>query len=160
MDSSTTDLPPELARLEAEAQAIEQVADADNTAAQDVGAAVPATVDYVGDARGLINLLSDSLAAFYPSTAAVITEDKRQALAVAWAPVMQKYGVSMASILGQYSAEIGAAFVTAQIAIPLANAIRADRAAAAADKVSVPKPVEPSAATTQAPPASDLYSKA
>lgn len=163
MDSSMTDLPPELARLEAEAQAIEQVAESDNAPVQDVGAAVPATVDYVGDARGLINILSDSLAAFYPSTAAVITDDKRQALAVAWAPVMEKYGVSMASILGKYGVEIGAAFVTAQIAVPLAHAIRADRVAAAVDKVktaAMPKPSEPSAVTTAAPPASDLYSKA
>lgn len=163
MDSSKTDLPPDLARLEAEAIAIEQVAEADNAITESAPGAPAAATDFVGDARGLINILSDSLAAFYPSTASVITDDKRQALAVAWAPVMEKYGVSMASILGKYGVEIGAAFVTAQIAVPLANAIRADRAAAAVDKVktaAMPKPSEPSAVTTAAPPASDLYSKA
>lgn len=163
MDSSKTDLPPDLARLEAEALAIEQVAEAENTVSESAPGTPAATTDFVGDARGLINILSDSLAAFYPSTAAVITDDKRQALAVAWAPVMEKYGVSMASIFGRYGAEIGAAFVTAQIAVPLANAIRADRAAAALEKNKqpvAPKPTEQSAATTAAPPASDLYAKA
>jgi hypothetical protein len=119
-------------------------------------------VNYLDDARGLINILSDSLAAFYPSTAAVITEEKRQALAVAWSPVMEKYGFTLAAVFGRFGAEIGAAFVTAQIAVPLANAIRADRAAAAVEKSKQPvaMPKGSSAATTDAPPSSDLYSKA
>lgn len=157
-------LPPELAALQAQAAALEaETAPPAAPGEPGEGAALPAPVDYLADARGLVNIAAESLAAFYPSTAAVLTDEKRERIAAAAAPVMEKYGFNLAGLFGKWGPEIGLGFALAQVALPLAAAIRADRAAAAAEKAAQPAPPPPDAsspATTSAPPASDLYAKA
>lgn len=154
-------LPPELQQLQAEAVALEaQAAPADQV---EQGGEVAAPVDYVSEARGIVDLLASTLEALYPSTASILTEAKRAALAVAWAPVMAKYNFTMGGLFGAWGAEINALFVTVPLALPLIAAIRADRAAAAAEQAAKPAPPPPPAsspAMTPAPPASDLYAKA
>ncbi len=155
-------LPPDLAALQSEAIALEaETAPAAEVPAGEGAAPPAAPVDYQGDAQGLVNIAAESLAAFYPSTAAVLTDDKRAKIAGALAPVLQKYGWDMGSIFGKFGAEIGLAFALSQVAIPLSKAIKADRAAAAVEQGAppAPPPAAPSPATTTAPPASDLYAK-
>ncbi len=153
-------LPPELAALQAEAIALE--GEQATPAEVGEGAAPTPPIDYLSDAKGLVDIAAEALAAFYPSTAPILTTEKRGRIAGALAPVLEKYGLDMAGIFGKWGAEIGLAFACAPIAIPLAQAIRADRAAAERLKIAdapPPPPAGPTAATTAAPPASDLYSK-
>jgi hypothetical protein len=154
-------LPPELAALQAEAIALEgeQAAPA---AEAGQGAAPTPPVDYLADSKGLVDIAAESLAAFYPSTASILSPDKRARIAAALAPVLEKYGLDMTAIFGKWGAEIGLGFALAPIAIPLAQAIRADKEKAERAQLAAappPPPAGPTAATTAAPPASDLYAK-
>lgn len=154
-------LPPELAALQSEAIALE-AEQATPAADAGQGGAPTAPVDYLSDAKGLVDIAAESLAAFYPSTAPILTTEKRGRIAAALAPVLEKYGLDMAGIFGKWGAEIGLAFAVAPIAIPLAQAIRADRDSARQAQIAAappPPPAGPTAATTTAPPPSDLYAK-
>lgn len=160
-DEKPTALPPELAALQAEATTLEAEQPAPTEAGE--GGLPAAPVDYLSDAKGLVDIAAESLAAFYPSTGPILTPEKRGRIAGALAPVLEKYGLDMAGIFGKWGAEIGLAFAISPIAIPLAQAIRADRAAAERAKIATappPPPPAPTAATTPAPPASDLYARA
>jgi hypothetical protein len=163
-DPKPAALPPELAALEAEAAGLEAetAAAAPPPPGPDGLPAVP--VDYAADAAGVIDIAAEALAAFYPSTAPILTADKRARIAKALAPVMEKYGIDLAGIFGKWGAEIGLGFALAQVAVPLVNAIRDDREAAAKAKATAAPPAVPAtgptAATTSAPPASDLYARA
>jgi hypothetical protein len=155
-------LSPELAALQAEAIALEGEQAAPAADGGEPGIAPTPPIDYLSDAKGLVDIAAEALAAFYPSTAPILTTEKRGRIAGALAPVLEKYGLDMAGIFGKWGAEIGLAFACAPIAIPLAQAIRADRAAVERLKIAEappPPPAGPTAATTAAPPASDLYSK-
>lgn len=155
-------LPPELAALQNEAAALE-AEQAPAAAEAGEGPAPAAPVDYLSDAKGLVDIAAESLAAFYPSTAPILTADKRGRIAGALAPVLEKYNLDMAAIFGRWGAEIGLAFAVAPIAIPIAQAIRADREAARREKIAAapppPPPDGPTVATTAAPPASSLHEK-
>ena len=94
----------------------------------------PEPVDYLGDARGIVDIAAESLAAFYPSTAPILDEGKRGKIAGALAPVMEKYGFSLGGFMARFGPEINLAFVLAPVSLALAGAIRADRAAAKAEK--------------------------
>jgi hypothetical protein len=119
----TPALSPELASLEAEAQALEST-----TAPIDPNAPAPeAPVDYLTDAKGVVDMASEALGAFYPSTLAVLLPEKRDRIANALAPVMQKYGMSLGVIFGKWGEEIGLLFALSTVVIPLATAIRADK---------------------------------
>lgn len=166
--ADTAKLPPELQQLQTEAALLDQ--DTSATAGAQPGAdGLPAedAVDWDADAEGLVNIASEALGAFYPSTEKVLTEDKRARIAKALAPVMRKHGWSLAWLFGKFGEEIQLAFVCSQIAIPLAKAIRADREAAKREKAQQPTEAMPpaaSSATTAAPPAAapgaDLFTKA
>jgi hypothetical protein len=162
-EEKPTALPPELAALQAEAAALEAAQAPAAAPEAGEGSAPAAPVDYLSDAKGLVDIAAESLAAFYPSTGPILTTDKRGRIAGALAPVLEKYNMDMAAIFGRWGAEIGLAFAVAPIAIPLAQAIRADREASRREKIAAappPPPVEgPTAATTAAPPASSLHAK-
>lgn len=129
--TSSSDLSPELRALAAEAAALDAETQPPPPPELDANgqpiAPAPA-IDYATDARGLVDIAAETLGAFYPSTAAVLTADKRDRIAAAAAPVLEKYGFSLGAFLGRFGPEIGLAFALGQVAIPLANAIRADRA--------------------------------
>lgn len=139
MDSSNqTEWKPmseELRQIEAEARAL------DEQSAPAVTDEPPA--DFYVDAKGIIDLTAESLEAIYPSTGKVLDKDRREKLATALTPVLEKYGLSLGVIFGRWGAEIGAAFAFAQVAIPLSKAISADRAAARAEKDGTPPPQKP-----------------
>ena len=124
------DLPPELAQIAAEAAAIEPPPAAD-PANHDQAPAAP--VDYQEDAAMLVGMIFEGCSSFYPSTHPVLAP--RQArFAAALGKVMEKRQWSLAAILGRWGAEIELAFVASTMAIPLAKAIQADRAAAKAEE--------------------------
>lgn len=159
---NTAALPPDMAALQAEAIALEGEQAAPGAAAGQ-GAEPEAAADYLTDASGIVDIAAEALAAFYPSTGKILNTEKRKRIAGALAPVLEKYGVDMAAIFGRFSAEIGLAFAVAPIAIPIAQAIRADREAARLAKIAEAPPppaAAPTAATTTAPPPSSLYEKA
>jgi hypothetical protein len=145
----TAALSPELAALAAEGAALEAAtapAPAPEIGSDGQPVPPPDPVDYMGDARGIIDIAAESLAAFYPSTAPILNDEKRNKIAAAAAPVMEKYGLSVGGFLAKFGPEIGLCFALAQVAIPLANAIRADRAAAAAEarrEAGKPEPTGP-----------------
>jgi hypothetical protein len=123
MENQPNELPPELAALEAQAREIEPPpVDPENPTAP-----APQPVDFTKEARGIINVLSDSLGAIYPTTKNVLVDPARDELAKAWAPVMEQFDFSLGRFLGRYGNIIGAAYVTAQFAIPVAEAIRHDK---------------------------------
>lgn len=155
MPSSANPLPPELAAIHAEAEAITPPAFDPNTPAEDA----PPPADYNVDAKGLTDFVAAGLSSIYPRTAQVLTDAKRAEFAAALAPVMEKYGLSLGVVFGRWGAEINLAFVTATMAIPLANAIRDDRAAAKAEAAA--KEVATRAADPiPARPANDPYGAA
>lgn len=118
-----TKLSPELAQLAAEAAALEG-----ETKPADPNAPAPeAPVDYLTDAKGIVDMASEALGAFYPSTLAVMVPEKRDRIATALVPVMQKYGITLGVLFGKWGEEIGLCFALAQVAIPIATAIRHDR---------------------------------
>lgn len=119
-------LPPELAQIEAEAAAIEPPAPADPNAPPP-----PAPVDFASDAADITSMIFEGVASFYPSTAPIL-QPKQARFAAALGKVMEKRGWSMAAFLGRWGAEIELAFVAGTMAIPLAKAIEADRAASKA----------------------------
>ena len=127
MTSPSETVSPELAKID---ELIDQI----DPVAVDPAAPVETPVDYYTDAKGLTDIAFESLHAFYPSTEKVVTPDRRDKFAAALAPVMEKYGLSLAVIFGRWGAEINLVFVTAQFAVPLARAIADDRAAARAEK--------------------------
>lgn len=140
MSNENATLPPDLAAIQAEAEQFEPVEpNDDGTMPEQAG-----PVDYYTDAKGLTDIAATAIGALYPSTANVLSEQTREKFAQALAPVMEKYGVSLGSVLGRYGAEINLVFVTAGFAIPLAQAISADRQAAKAQKGEQPKqaPIE------------------
>ena len=155
-------LPPELAALQAEAIALE----GEQAAPAEVGeGGAPITpVDYAKDVRALVDILADGAGVFWPSTKKVLPDAKRQMLADGWTPVAKQYGFSLIAFLAKYGVWIGAAYATSQVAIPFADAVQHDRAIAKQAQAAKAAadgnpPAGPTAATTAAPPASDLYSK-
>ena len=151
----TNALPPELAAIHAEAEALAPAA----TAAQGPAEDAPPPPDYHVDAKGLTDFVAAGLSSIYPSTANVLTEAKRAEFAAALAPVMEKYGMSLGVVFGRWGAEINLAFVTATMAIPMANAIRDDRAKAKAEErpaEAVSRPADPQPSR----PANDAYAAA
>lgn len=152
-DQTAAPLPPELAQIEAEAAAIEPAAPADPNAPPP-----PAPVDYQSDAADITSMIFEGCASFYPSTLPIL-QPKQARFAAALGKVMEKRNWSGAAFLGRWGAEIELAFVAGTIAIPLAKAIEADRAAS--------KAAEQQAAAVAAPadpqperPAGDAYSRA
>lgn len=130
MTSPTSEpMTPELMQIKAEAEAIAPPPVVDPNAPP---AAAP--VDFMVDARGLCDFTAEGLGALYPSTLKVLDAEKRERFAAALAPVMEKYGLSLGAIFGRWGAEINLAFVTVTLAVPLANAIKSDRAAIRAEQ--------------------------
>jgi len=130
MDTETKDpLPADLAGLHAEASALDAEAAPPPVDAQ---GQIIAPVDYTEDAKGLLDIIANSMEAFWPSTAEVLTAEKRAKIAAPLAKVMEKHDWSLANLFGKWGEEIALGFVVAQVAVPVATAIRKDRAAKAA----------------------------
>lgn len=132
------------AQLDAEAAQLEA------GPAADPGPAAPA-VDHAAEAAQLVEFVAGTLGGFYPRTGGVLDAPRRKLLADAWAPVLAKYGLSMAGLFGRWGPEIGAAFATLPLVVPVLDAIKADRedrrraeaAAAAAPGAPVQAPAGP-----------------
>lgn len=151
-------LPPELAQIEAEAQQLNPPPVAGQEQAQPGASAAP-VVDFLGETRMLIDMLSGTAKVVYPSTANVLTEQARAELAAVWGPLAEKYGFTMGGFMGKWGREIAAGYTTAMLIPPLLDAIKADRAAAKiAEQQSqaVQAPADPQPAR----PANDPYSAA
>lgn len=143
MNSSASKLSPELAALAAEGARIDAETSPPPLPELDEQGAIiepPPPADYQAEALTLVNMAADYLAAFYPSTAAVLDTDKRQKIAAASVPVMEKYGFTLGSFFGAWGAEINLAFVLSTVAAPVYVAIQKDR---------TEKPATPPAGTMQ-----------
>lgn len=80
------------------------------------------------EARSLVDMAVELALPWYPALAQVYTEDARARLAVAAAPLMAKYNVSVGSIFDQWREEIGFALVALPIALQTVKVITAERA--------------------------------
>lgn len=122
--SATT--PPEFAALAADAAGIDAAAGSPNEPPRQDAPQPSADVE----ATAIVDLAAAALAAWFPSTAAVLTPAARQPVALALAPVLEKYGFTMGDLFAQWGPEIRLVMAAAPLAIPLAHAIRQDRQAA------------------------------
>lgn len=147
-------LPPELAKIQAEAAAVAPPVIDPNAPA----AALAAAVDYLGDAADLTSMIFEGGASFYPSTAPVL-QPKQARFAAALGKVMEKRQWSLAALLGKWGAEIELAFVASALALPLTKAIKADRAAAALEKAKAETAAKPADPQPERP-AADPYNAA
>lgn len=159
-DEKQTPLPPELVQLQAEAEQITAETVAPPPPAEGEQGAPAAPVDYLADARGLVDMSAELLAAFYPSTRPVLDDAARGRIAAAASPVMEKYGLSLGGLFGKWGAEINLAFVLAQVALPLSAAIRADREAKAESAPVAAAAAAVEATAPKSEPGGDLYAKA
>jgi|GEM_PF-5323900 hypothetical protein len=111
---------------EADAQAPEAV-----LAAQQQGQ----QVEQVGQTQGQLVMLIDMavpvLGSFFPSLPDVYPPPVREAVAASLAPVLEKYGISLADWGQAYRAEIGALIVCGPVAYATVQAIKTDIAARA-----------------------------
>ncbi|HLO62898.1 MAG TPA: hypothetical protein VK165_08025 [Azonexus sp.] len=137
-------LPPELAQIAAEAEALNPppVAGQEQAAAP---AATVAPVNYQEEAEMIVGMLFEGCSSFYPSTQTILNQ--RQArFAAALGKVMEKRQWSLAAFLGRWGAEIELGFVAATMAIPVVKAIEHDRAAAKAleqKEAAAQRPADP-----------------
>ena len=147
-------MPPELERIAAEAAALKPQPE---TAPGEVAA--PAVIDYTAEAKGVIDIAAELAGNIGPRTEAAFSEDRRQRLAAAAGPLMEKYGLSLGAIFGRWGAEINFLFALTIITPPIAKAIRADMAEAkAADQA---EKQATAVADPQPPrPAGDAYQRA
>lgn len=152
-DQTADPLPPELAQIQLEANAIAPELPPDPNAPPP-----PAPVDFISDAADLTSMIFEGCAAFYPSTGPILAP-KQAKFAAALGKVMEKRNWSLAAFMARWGAEIELAFVGASIAIPLSKAIEHDRAAAQVQKQQAEVAAKP--ADPQPPrPAGDAYSAA
>lgn len=146
MTSSSDNLPPELAQIEAEAAAM--TAAASPIPGQETAAPAEQPVDYLTDAQGIVDMGAAALGAWYPRTEPVLNDAARGKLAAAVAPVMEKYGLTLGALFGRWGAEINLAFALVSLGVPIAKAISADRAEqkaaqlAATGQAPAPLPIE------------------
>lgn len=139
MHSSTTTT--DLADLQQQAAAIP---DAGAAIAAPAAADDPAAgaIDYAGEARDLVGMVQ-LVFPLYPSLEGVYTPEARERLAVALAPVLEKYGLNM----GRLGPELVLAVTAISLAGPTYAAIKRDHAAARAAKAkgeqATPQPTGP-----------------
>lgn len=84
-----------------------------------------APVDYVSEARDVIDTLCAGLEFIYSEKGLQFSDPTRARLAAGWAPVMEKYGLSAGGLFGEYRAEIGAAIVTVPVIMAARKVINA-----------------------------------
>ena len=147
------ELPPELRRIEAEAAAMEAPAAAELPPGQ----LVP--VDYLAEARGVVDIAAEMLSMVGPRTAEALNQERRQKIADASAGLMEKYGLTVGDVFQKWGAEINFLFALAIVGPPVARAIKADRAevdATAAAEKTAPRNPDPQPAR----PANDAYARA
>lgn len=108
-------------------------------AALDAGAEPPpvdakgqpvAPTDYGSEAAMLLKALVGIAAPFFPSVPKIWTDDKQAAVAAAAAPVMEKYGFTLGSFMGDYGAELTLLIVAGPVVLETIDGIKADRAEA------------------------------
>jgi len=148
-------LPPELAQIALEAEAIQPPPMIDQANPEQAQAD---QVDYQEDAALLVGMLFEGCAEIYPSTGVVLAP-KQTRFSKALGKVMEKNQWSIAAILGRWGAEIELAFVASTLAIPMVKAISADRAKSQAEKQQL-EAAHKNPDPQPARPASDPYSSA
>lgn len=98
----------------------------------------PAPVDYLAEAKNLIEFAHGLYVPLFPSLEKVYTPDVRARIAAAAAPVMQKYSFDLGAFFGRFGPEIGLVMVVVPLVPPTITAVRADRAARDAEKSTKP----------------------
>lgn len=152
LTENPAELPAELAQIQAEAAALEPPPAAAGQA--DAAPAVP--VDYVAEARGVVDIAAELLATVGPRTEAALTEERRARIAGAAGPLMQKYGLSLGVVFERWGAEINFLFAAVVVGRPIAAAINADLSESRAEKGAEQRPADPQPAR----PAADPYTAA
>jgi hypothetical protein len=132
----------EFARLQGEAAGLDAEGQVERDGEQ------PAGADFAGEAKMLVAFLVGVAAPFYPCVKKIWTDEKQAAVAVAAAPVMEKYGFDMGEFFGQWGAEINLALVAGPLVLATVDAVQAERAAA---KQGAQAPKEPMPEAEPAP---------
>lgn len=123
------------------------------------GPAGPAPVpgpDYVGDAREIIGMWTDTVTPLYPRLAEIYPPSTVDKLSERLGRVMQKYELSLAELLKVWAPEIHLAIVLLPVATNTYRIIREDNALAAARKhrspaAHAPAPAPPNDRSAPAP---------
>jgi hypothetical protein len=108
----------------------------------------PGAPDFAVEARGCVDLFCSIMFPLYPSLEAVYTPEARARVVAALAPVLAKHQFTLAALFGKWGPEINLAFVALPLVNPSIDAIKADRAARAAERAKE-KAAAPSPATVQ-----------
>lgn len=124
-------LPPELAQIQAEAQAIEPPP-VDPVTGEPPAPALP--VDYLSEAKGVVDVAAELLGMIGPRTVAALNQERREKVATAAAGLMEKYGLTLGDVFSKWGAEINFLFALAVVGPPVARAIKDDRAEVAAQE--------------------------
>lgn len=118
----------EAAVVDAEAEAL-TAPPAPEVAADAAAGAAPAaepTLSPIEEARGVIDLAVSLAVPFYSSLDAIYTDDARDRLARAAAPLLAKYGISIGSLFARWKEEIDFAFVALPLVLQTLQAIKAE----------------------------------
>lgn len=83
----------------------------------------PPVLSPIEEARGVIDLVVEIAAAWFPSLEGIYNEATKNKLARAAAPLMAKYNVSLSSVFAKWKEEIDFAFVAAPLALTTARAV-------------------------------------
>ncbi len=129
---------PEIAALIAQGAALDAAA---APAPVDPAGNPVAPVDYRNEAAELVDLVCSSAEAIFVDTGLQFSEPTRAKLAAAWAPVMEKYGLTGAGLFGEYQAEVGAAIVTVPVFLAARKVVLSHRGKAEAAAGEV-KPID------------------
>lgn len=105
-----------------------------------------AGVDYLLEAKNLIEFAVTLFTPLFPSLANVYTEANKAALASASAPMMEKYNLSMGGLFEKFGAEINFAMVSLPLGMQTYRAIQADLAERREKK---PEPAKKAQAASQ-----------
>lgn len=125
-------LPPDFAELAGDIATVDAAGqDQARSAPQD-----PPRPSADDEAQQLVDLAAAALGMWYPSTREILTPERRAPVALALAPVLEKYGLTMGDLFAQWAPEIRLAMAVAPLAIPIANAIRKDRQEASAGRTA------------------------
>lgn len=129
-------LAAEAAAIDAEAQALTAPPVSPDAAP---AAAVPAPVDYLTEARGLVGFICVAACSVFPCLEPIYAKDKQEQLAVVTAPLLEQYQFDLGGLMGKYGNWINFAMV----ALPLgAQTYQAMKAIADKQAVGDGKPAQ------------------
>lgn len=143
----------DLARLAAEAAAIDAQASAATDPPGAPEAEAPAAPDVQAEVAALLQAVAGMLAPMFPSLATIYTPDTCRRLGESAAPVMDKYGLSVGGLFERWGAEITLAATAFPVALATWQGIKAD--IAARRHAPMPQPAPPAAGKYAAERAAD-----